>query len=123
MLRAPLLAALTLLATGLVVTAANAHPRLTGTAPTAGGSTISPPNEIRLTFSEGVIAKFSGIELMDQSGKKIKMGETATDPNDQKQLVVPLPAPLNAGVYQVDWHAVSVDTHRVKGSYSFTVGR
>ncbi|MGU7670331.1 copper resistance protein CopC [Escherichia coli] len=30
---------------------------------------------------------------------------------------------LAPGDYKVDWHAVSDDTHRVKGSYSFSVGR
>jgi copper resistance protein C len=45
------------------------------------------------------------------------------DPADRKQLVVPLPSPLIAGRYKVAWHAVSEDTHRVKGEYSFEVAR
>ncbi len=30
---------------------------------------------------------------------------------------------LPQGDYKVEWHAVSDDTHRVKGSYSFSVVR
>ena len=29
--------------------------------------------------------------------------------------------PLAAGTYKVEWHAVSTDTHKTQGSYSFTV--
>jgi methionine-rich copper-binding protein CopC len=36
-------------------------------------------------------------------------------------LVVPVNEALPAGDYKVEWHAVSDDTHRVKGSYSFSV--
>jgi methionine-rich copper-binding protein CopC len=79
--------------------------------------------EIKLNFSEGVIAKFSGLELKDEAGKTIATGIPVNDPKDQKQLVVPLPVPLKAGHYTVTWHAVSEDTHRVKGEYSFGVGR
>jgi methionine-rich copper-binding protein CopC len=38
-------------------------------------------------------------------------------------LVVPIGEPLPSGNYRVQWHAVGEDTHRVKGSYSFSVGR
>jgi copper resistance protein C len=30
--------------------------------------------------------------------------------------------PLAPGVYQVQWHVISVDTHRTQGNFSFTVG-
>jgi methionine-rich copper-binding protein CopC len=35
--------------------------------------------------------------------------------------VVPLEQALKAGTYQVDWHVVSVDGHKTKGSYHFSV--
>jgi hypothetical protein len=74
-------------------------------------------------FSEAVIAKMSGIVLKDEAGKPVPTGSPQTDPQDQKQLVVRVPAPLAPGRYNVAWHAVSEDTHRVKGEYNFTVGR
>ena len=115
------MAVFALFATSLIATSANAHPKLTSATPPADLSTSSSPTEIKLTFSEGVIPKFSGLNLKDQSGKTIATGPAATDPNDKKQLVVPLKAPLAAGGYTVNWHVVSEDTHRAQGKYSFRV--
>ncbi len=114
---------LAVLAISLLTTSANAHPKLISASPAADVSSKVSPTEIKLNFSEGVIARFSGIELKDETGKAIATGVAATDPKDRKQLVVPLPAPLMAGHYKVTWHAVSEDTHRVKGEYSFGVDR
>jgi methionine-rich copper-binding protein CopC len=114
---------LAVLAISLLATSANAHPKLNSVSPTPDVSSKVSPTEIKLNFSEGVIAKFSGLELKDEAGKTIATGVPANDPRDQKQLVVPLPAPLTAGHYTVTWHAVSEDTHRVKGEYSFGVDR
>ena len=46
---------------------------------------------------------------------------TSTVAADGKTLVGTLRSPLPAGTYTVGWHAVTADTHRVEGSYSFTV--
>ena len=100
---------------------AAAHPKLIKTDPPADAVTDTPPKELRLSFNEELVPKFSGVELADKSGKKIETGATAPDPSEKKQLVVPLPTPLTDGVYKVSWHAVGDDTHRVQGSYSFTV--
>ena len=81
------------------------------------------PMQIRITFNENVIPKFSGVELKDQRGKMIATGKAAIDPANKRQLVVPVQEPLAPGDYKVEWHAVSDDTHRVKGSYSFSVAR
>jgi methionine-rich copper-binding protein CopC len=112
---------LAVLAISLIATSANAHPKLTSASPAADVSSKVSPTEIKLNFSEGVIAKFSGVEIKNESGKIIPTGVPVTDPKNQKQLVVPLPTQLTAGHYTVTWHAVSEDTHRVKGEYSFGV--
>lgn len=125
------------LALGLMATSAVAHPKLKSAVPAAEiDANASPkergttkdksggaPKEIRLIFSEGVIAKMSGIVLKDEAGKQVLIGTPQTDPQDQRQLVVPVGTPLLPGRYNVTWHAVSEDTHRVKGEYNFTVGR
>jgi copper resistance protein C len=116
------MAMLALLAASLISGSANAHPTLKFANPPAEGATASAPTEIRLNFSEGVISKFSSVELNDQAGKTIATGRLATNPKDQKELVVPLEAPLQAGTYTVKWTVVSVDTHRVNGTYTFKVG-
>jgi len=101
-------------------TLAEAHPELKGTAPVANSS-AKAPEEIRLKFSEGLIVKLSGADVKDQSGKPVETAQASTAPNDKKQLIIPLKSRLTAGRHTVDWHAVSEDTHRVKGSFSFTV--
>src|SRR6202171_1727823 len=95
------------LAISLLATSASAHPKLTSASPAADVSSKVSPTEIKLSFSEGVIAKFSGVEIKNESGKTVPTGVPVTDPKDKKQLVVPLPAPLTAGHYRVTWRAVS----------------
>ena len=122
MSKATSMALLALFAAPMLATAVDAHPTLKAANP-AAESTAAAPTEIRLTFSEGVIAKFSSAEVKDQAGKKVATGKLATDPKDRKQLIVPLQGPLTAGTYTVNWNVVSVDTHRVNGTYSFKVDR
>jgi len=103
-----------------IVPPAFAHPKLTATVPAADAQ-AQPPQEVRLSFSEALVAKFSGLDLKDQNGKRVETGPAASDPKDRKQLIVPVKAALAPGRYTVEWHAVSEDTHRVNGSYSFEV--
>ena len=111
-----------LIAAVIGTSAAYAHPKLQSAEP-AAGKLSAPPKEIRIHFSESVVPQFSGIELKDQTGKALAIGKTTNDPSDRKTLIVPLKDPLSPGDYTVDWHAVSGDTHKVKGSYSFGVAR
>lgn len=115
-------AAVALAATVLSVGVAYAHPEMQ-TAEPAAGATSAPPKQIRIVFNESVIPRFSGVELKDQAGKTMATGKATTDPTDKKLLVVPVTEQLAPGAYKVEWHAVSDDTHRVKGSYSFSVAR
>ena len=117
------IALIALLAAGVMVTPAVAHPKLKAASPAVDGVAASSLGEIRLSFNEDVIAKFSSVDVKDQSGQKIPIGKVATDPKDRKQLVVTLASPLTAGHYTVGWIVVSEDTHRVEGSYSFRVDR
>jgi methionine-rich copper-binding protein CopC len=110
----------TMIAASLCVNAAFAHPELQSAEPAAGRATQSP-KQIRIMFNENVIPQFSGVEVKDQVGKVIATGKATTDLANKKQLVVPVREVLPPGEYKVEWHAVSDDTHRVKGNYSFSV--
>ncbi|OAF07769.1 hypothetical protein AYJ54_16840 [Bradyrhizobium centrolobii] len=112
--------AFALVAAVLFGSVAYAHPQLQSAEPAADASTASP-KQIRITFNEAVIPQFSGVELKDQAGKLIATGKAENDPANKKILVVPVKGELTPGDYNVEWHAVSADTHRVKGSYSFSV--
>ncbi len=109
-----------LVATLAVVTAADAHALLEQAMPPVGGAVSASPREIRLTFSEGVELRFSGIALATGDGRTIATGPVAAAPGDDKQLILAIP-PLAAGRYRISWHVVSVDSHRTEGEYTFTV--
>ena len=111
---------LAVLLTATVGRIAWAHPVLEASDP-GQGATVSSPKEIRLTFTENLVAKFSGLTIKDQSGRSIGTANPSVDPNDKRQLIVPISTPLPPGAYDVDWHAVGADTHRVTGHFSFRV--
>lgn len=115
------MAAITMIAASLLGSAAFAHPELQSAEPAAGAVAATSINQIKITFTEAVIPQFSGAEVKDQAGKTIATGKATVDPANRKQLVVPVNELLPPGDYKVEWHAVSDDTHRVKGSYSFSV--
>ena len=110
----------TLTAAGVVPAAALSHAFLDAAAPLVGGTISGPPKEIRLTFTEAIEPRFSGIDLTTGDGRSITTGAAAVDPGNDKQLVLALP-PLSPGRYRVRWHVVSVDTHRTEGEYGFTI--
>ena len=97
-----------------------AHAFLNQAIPPVGGTVAASPKEIRLTFSEGIEPRFSGIDLATGDGRTVATGAAAVDPGNDTQLVLVLP-PLAPGRYRVRWHVVSVDTHRTEGEYSFAV--
>ena len=103
--------------------AAFAHAMLVKALPAVGGQVTASPSEIRITFSEAIELRFSGIEVKTASGSAVATGAASVDPKDRATLVVPLPAPLAPGSYKVSWHVVSVDTHKTTGSFSFEVKR
>ena len=110
-----------------VASPALAHPKLVASSP-AANATVAKPSKIELRFSEKLVGQFSSAELamtgmpgMANHGP-MKINGTATSVGaGGKTLVVKLKQPLSAGTYKLDWHAVSMDTHRVNGTYSFRV--
>lgn len=103
--------------------AAFAHPELQSAEPAAGAAAATSPKQIRITFNETVIPQFSGAEVKDHAGKAMVTGKATVDPANTKVLLVPINEQLPPGDYTVEWHAVSGDTHRVKGNYTFSVAR
>jgi hypothetical protein len=122
------LVAAALVAGGIALAStAQAHPKLVAAVPAANSSN-APTKELRLTFSETLVPQFSGMTVMmtDMPGMKMTapmaVGKVVSRvAADGKTLVGTLPSPLPAGTYQLGWHAVTADTHRVEGNYSFIV--
>lgn len=115
------LMAVALLTSLLGAQAALAHAHLKSTTP-AADSTVAAPADLRLVFSEGVEATFTKVSL-SKDGTEVAVKGLETPDKDKKTLVVTPAAPLAAGTYKVEWHTISVDTHKSAGSYSFKVGQ
>lgn len=108
-------------ALALTSTLAFAHPKVVSATPAVDGQVAGSPKDIRIKFNEAPFAKFSGVVITDAAGKPVKTGKAGVDAKDKTQLVVPLAQTLAPGVYKVTWHASGSDTHKVDGTYSFTV--
>jgi copper resistance protein C len=98
---------------------ASAHAFLLKSEPLVG-ATVTAAKTLRLEFSEALEVGFCGVELAAASGAAIRIGPVHYSGSDRKVLLTDLPQ-LNPGVYRVTWHAVSLDTHRTEGDFTFTV--
>lgn len=98
-----------------------AHAHLQQQIPAADSTVSVSPQVLTLTFSEGVELSFSGVTLSGQQNKPVATGKLARSDGNKAQLTLPLNEPLAAGEYTVEWHVVSVDGHKTKGQYHFSV--
>jgi copper resistance protein C len=97
--------------------AAHAHATLASASPSVG-SIVSDPHEVILTFTERLEAAFSNLTVIDASGAAVSQGKTQVSDNIMRIGL----KPLNAGTYKVNWRAISTDTHKIEGSFTFRVG-
>lgn len=109
----------------VVAGAANAHPKLVSATP-AANATVASQTRIELRFSEKLMPKFSGADLMmtGMNGMEhapMKVASAATVTADGYTMVIAPKSPLAAGTYSVTWYVVSSDTHRITGNHAFTV--
>lgn len=98
----------------------SAHAFLQHSLPAVGGTVHGSPPKLELWYSEGVEPAFTKVALTGADGQPIAVGPLIADPADKTHISFALP-PLPPGHYRVSWQAVSVDTHRTSGSFSFTV--
>lgn len=113
--------ALWLIATLFVTPGVFAHAHLEHQYPAADAQVDAAPQALTLNFSEGIEPQFSGLTLTGPGETAIETGKAKRNEKDNKQLIVPLSQPLQPGEYRVDWHVVSVDGHKTKGRYQFSV--
>jgi methionine-rich copper-binding protein CopC len=114
-LRVLLAGAVTAIAIMVTALPAAAHTALKEANPKSG-STVEPPSEVVLTYTEAV--KLPQVVVTDDKGTMYASGEAEATDNKVTQT---LKGPLPNGDYTVGWRVVSVDGHPVKGSYKFTV--
>lgn len=99
-----------------------AHAKLQKSVPAADAVLKSSPKNIRIDFNEKLEAAFSTISISGLQGRKIVTDKAVVDTRDGKVMTLALPA-LQPGQYQVNWNAITVDGHRVKSSYKFSIAK
>ena len=107
------LAAVLFVATG----PAGAHAFLEHSSPGAGAILTASPKVVTLDFSEQLEPAFSDTIVSDSTRHAVT---SASAKVAEQRMSLALPD-LKPGKYRVTWHAVSVDTHRTQGSFTFTV--
>ena len=98
--------------------AAEAHASLDHADPSVGSTVPTAPRELSLWFTENLEPAFSSVEVLDASGARVDQAKPRVEAAVMRVGLKPLPP----GTYKVRWRAVSADTHKMEGSFSFRVG-
>ncbi|KTR89294.1 copper homeostasis periplasmic binding protein CopC [Pantoea dispersa] len=98
-----------------------AHAHLKAPVPMDNAVVERAPQQLTLTFTEDIEPAFSGVEMTNAQQQPVALEKAQLNPQQHDQLIVPIAQPLASGHYQVNWHVLSVDGHKTKGSYSFSV--
>lgn len=115
------LSAVAVLFLGMSFQQAFAHAHLKDQLPAEGAAVEQTPESITLNFSEGIEVNFAKVKVTGPNDVVVKTGKPALDPNNDTKVIVPIESKLTTGKYDVNWSVVSVDGHKTKGEYSFTV--
>ncbi len=100
-----------------------AHARLVKANPAVGSTVASAPTRIWLKFTEVIRPAASGVKLTGPDGHSTVLTPLTKDPKDPDAVSAPTPANLAAGLYKVEWKALSPDGHHTQGDFGFTVRR
>jgi copper resistance protein C len=103
--------------TAFASTGALAHAFLDHANPRVGSTVAAAPHELTLWFTQKLEPAFSSVEVMGPNGSSI--GGKAQVSGNTMRVGIKAAGP---GSYHVHWQALSVDTHKTQGSFSFTVG-
>ncbi|ARF56472.1 copper resistance CopC/CopD family protein [Streptomyces gilvosporeus] len=100
-----------------------AHAALTGSDPAQGSVVDHAPEQVSLTFSEGVAMGDDSIRVLDPKGKRVDRGKLRDlCSGGVVKYAAGLPPGLGDGTYTVAWQAVSADSHPVSGAFTFSIG-
>ena len=99
-----------------------AHAQLDTSSPAPSAVLESAPSEVRLYFNEPMTPVARSIEIYNQEGQRIVLGEALLSPDDPSVLIAGDVPDIPDGLYVVAWRAVSNDGHVVEGAYTFQIG-
>ena len=101
----------------MLATSVRGHAYVDTSSP-ADASTVPPPREAVLRFTENVELEFSTINVKNPAGEVMNVGRVRQPaPNTLRVDLKPLPP----GPYTIEWRVLSVDTHITDGVLRFTV--
>ncbi len=99
-----------------------AHANLVEASPAPNSVLDEAPSQIVIWFTEPIEPNLSEIRVLDATGARVDKGSTSFDPKGPTVMSVGL-GPVPDGTYTVAWKNVStIDGHRVRGSFLFSVG-
>ena len=99
-----------------------AHANLARASPAPNSVLDEAPSRVAIWFTEPIEPSLSEIKVLDAQGSRVDDGDSLVDTNDALAMSVGL-GPIAEGTYTVAWKNVStVDGHRVRGSFVFSVG-
>ncbi|MFE7312656.1 copper resistance protein CopC [Streptomyces sp. NPDC057555] len=102
---------------------AGAHAALTGSDPAPGSVVAHAPEQVALTFSEGVAMGDDSLRVLDPQGRRVDRGKLRDlCSGSVVKYGAGLPPGLPKGTYTVAWQAISADSHPVSGAFTFSVG-
>jgi methionine-rich copper-binding protein CopC len=94
-----------------------AHAFLKRASPAVGSTVATAPRQLTLWFTEDLEPAFSRVEVSNAKGTRVDVGKAHISGDTMRVDLKHLPP----GTYLVRWHALSVDTHRTQGKFSFKV--
>jgi methionine-rich copper-binding protein CopC len=97
-----------------------AHSELRRAEPAPNSKHKSPPNEVKLSFTERLEPAYSTVRVVDAHGAEVDRQDAHVDPVDRLLLRASL-KPLDPGAYTVNWRALSLDPHVAEGHFTFQV--
>lgn len=97
-----------------------AHAFLKKSDPPAGSTVHAAPEFLRLTYTEDLNIAFCTVTVTGPDGANDAAGKPQPVPGHRNEMQVPLHI-TRPGRISVTWHALSVDTHKTQGQFSFTV--
>lgn len=107
------------MALALMPVAVFAHAGLTRSAPKANSTSKPSPKLVELWFNEELEPNLNTIEVKDSQGQRVDKGAVTLSEGDKKAQVEL--NDLAGGTYTVNWKAVSMDEHTIRGKFTFTV--
>ncbi|MCW1967794.1 MAG: copper resistance protein CopC, partial [Anaerolineae bacterium] len=98
-----------------------AHAEPVYLSPAANAILNSPPTEVRIVFSEKILAATT-IKVLNSNKQQVDVKNGKIDPNDARSQTYVLGLPvLENGVYTVEWRSLAADGHTESGKFSFTL--